>query len=891
MVAYEWIAEETKMNLNGMEPIHQTMKTPFQVLSESRKNLIARFLQGEEPFFSEKYTELLDGYFRESYEKSQIGPQLKITRNPYAVIALGGYGRKEQCLFSDVDLLFLFEKNVLDEADGLIKEMVYPLWDMGLDVGHATRSMKECIGLARKDLSVLTALTDARFICGMSNVYLNLMDQIRHKVISGSANKIIHRLVEANEERHRYFGDSSYKLEPNLKEGVGGLRDYHTILWIARIRSNIKSIRDLEYEGFLSHGEYERLKSALSFIFLVRSRLHELTKRKSDRLHFEYQIRMAEALGFIDSEGKKGVEQFLGKLHGEMELIKRLYRVFLYEQGFGEGTQRKKKPVRKTKVEGLEINRGMIGFTSPEVLVNRPFLIMEIFRESDRYHLPLSAEAQRLVREFRHLIDEGLRVHPRMIKLFERILVQGDPSYNVLDEMLDTGLLTSMIPEMGNIVNRIQFDEYHLYPVDKHALHAVQTVQRWRKEEERKNEPMCVEIYRILKNPALLHWAVLLHDIGKGTASDDHSEAGALMVYGILAKFGFSAEEIEAIAFLVREHLFLIKIATRRDINDEETCIFCTERIKDPELLRMLYLLTIADSASTGPNAWNEWTASLLRTLFLKVSKMLEKGDPVSRAQTGMVEDKKQEIRKAFRPQKSQEDLEAILHILSPRYLVSIPAADIISHIGLYDRLGKNTVVWEIAGDGRSKTRTVSICAKDAPGLFSKIAGVFTLNSIDILNVQVFTWRNNTALDIFEVKPPPDPVFETERWARALSHLQSVIEGTMDLGPALKEKMAVYRNASAKLKQRPVRVVVDNESSSFFTIVEVFAYDYPGLLYNITHTLFTLGLDVWVAKIATKVDQVVDVFYVRDFDGQKVDSREQENRIVKEVKQVIRTFS
>ena len=863
------------------------INTPCSTLIQKREELINRFLAGKEPEFTVKYALLIDDYFQESYEQSKIGPQLNITKNPYAIIALGGYGRKEQCLFSDVDLMILFEKKVVNTADELIKEMVYPLWDMGLDVGHATRSIKECVGLAKKDISVLTSLLDARFICGMSNVYFNLIEQLRYKVLNGKASKLISWLLEANEKRHDYFGDSSYRLEPNLKEGVGGLRDYHTMLWIARIKSNIKVNRDLEYEGFLSNEEYDRLKKALAFIFQVRSRLHELTQRKSDRLHFEYQIKLAQSLGFKDTTGQKGVERFLGKLHGEMEFIKQQYRVFLYEQGFGQKHHRKKKPVKKTRVEGLEINRGMIGFVASEALLENPSLIMEIFRESDRYHLPLSAEAKRLIREFSYLVNTDFRKNSRMIRLFERILVMGDPSFNVLDEMLDTGMLSRFIPELSSIVNRIQFDEYHIYPVDKHTLHALQTVQKWRKKEEKQNEPMCSEVYDELKKPALLHWAVLLHDVGKGQATDDHSEAGEILVPKILGRFNFKEEDIQTVAFLVKEHLLLIKTATRRDINDEETCIFCARRIRDTERLKMLYLLTIADSVSTGPNAWNEWTASLLRNLFVKIHKMIEKGELASEAAIEVIEEKKSKIRELLSKRKDPHGIEETMNILSPRYLLSVSTDDVISHIALNDKRNGKEVIWDITKNPKSNTRTVTLCAKDSPGLFSKIAGVFTLNSIDILNVQVFTWRNFTALDIFEVKPPPDPMFEEERWDRALKDLSAVIKGELDIKPALKEKMVTYNSIPAKIQERPCRVVVDNDTSSFFTIVEVFAYDFPGLLFNVTHTLFSLGLDVWVSKIATKVDQVVDVFYVRDFDGQKIDSKELEDRIKKEILSVI----
>jgi [protein-PII] uridylyltransferase len=877
-------AKPMKENAFCMTNSEISHENPVRRLVENRKRLINGFLAGDENRFPEKNALALDAYFQESFEKSEIGPKLDITKNPYAVIALGGYGRKEQCLFSDVDLLFLFEKKVPDKAEDLIREMVFPLWDIGLDVGHAVRSIKDCITLARQDISVLTSMLDARFICGMSNVYLNLMDQIRQKIIEGRAGQIIRQLVESNRERHAYFGDSTYRLEPNLKEGLGGLRDYHTLLWIGRIRSNIKEPRDLEYEGYLSHDEYLCLEKALSFIFEVRSRLHHMAGRKSDRLHFEYQIKMAGALNFGVENGQKPVEQFLGKLHAEMDFIKQQYQIFLHELGYHKPNSRKKKETKQTRVPELHINRGMITFASPEKIVQNPFLLLEIFRESDRHQLPLSAEAKRLVREFAPRIHQlvnqlnfqGPESSSRMVRLLERILVNGDPEGNTLDEMLETGILTQLIPEFQKIRNRIQFDEYHLYPVDKHSLHTVKMLQRWGKQEGKHNEPLCMEIYADLADPRLLHWGALLHDIGKGDAAEDHAKSGEALVPGILARFGFNDKDIETVSFLVREHLFLIKIATRRDINDERTCISCAERIKDISWLKMLYLLTVADSASTGPNAWNEWTATLLRNLFIRVLNILEKGELASEAAVGQVEKKKEQIRNAL---KKGEDADSLMEIMSPRYLLYVAAGDIMEHIRLFEMIHDDDFVWEVKANPNSDTRTVTVCAKDAPGLFSKIAGTFTLNGIDILNAQVFTWRNNIALDIFEVKPPPDRLFERERWDRAKNDLQCIVDGCLDLATALKEKTTAYRSNVSPKGERPVRVHVDNESSSFFTIIEVFAYDYLGLLYDITDALFRLGLDVWVSKIATKVDQVVDVFYIRDFDGQKVDDPGQVEKI------------
>jgi [protein-PII] uridylyltransferase len=879
------------MSLNTNVAYHQGNKnSPAGMLTENRDRLIAGFIAGNEPEFPEKHALLLDEYFQENFEKSTIGPALNITKNPYAIIALGGYGRKEQCLFSDVDLLFLFEDRVIDKAEDLIKEVVYPLWDMGLEVGYATRSIKECIGLAKKDIAVLTSLLDARFICGMSNVYLKLMDQVRKKNLNTKASRIIRQLVEGNKERHGYFGDSTYRLEPNLKEGLGGLRDYHTLLWIGRIHSNIKERRDLEYEGFLSHNEFWRLDTALSFIFEVRSRLHHLAGRKSDRLHFEYQIKLAKALRFETEDDQKPVERFLGKLHSEMEYIKQLYQVSLYELGYQDAKGRKKKETKQTKVSDLQINRGMITFVSPEKILKNPYLLMEIFRESDRYGLPLNAEANRLVKEFSPLKGDDFFSSLRMIRLFEKILISGDPKHNTLDEMLHTGVLARFIPEFAAITDRIQFDAYHLYPVDKHSLHVVRVLQRWQKDLAHSDEPLCREVYHELAHPDLLHWAALLHDIGKGSTASDHAENGEILSRGILRRFGFKDSDIELVSYVVKEHLFLIKTATRRDINDEETCISCARKIKDVEKLKMLYLLTVADSVSTGPNAWNDWTATLLRNLFLRVLKILEGGELASDEAVGLVAEKKNQIREVLSSSGYKDDPKSMLRVMSPRYLLYVPAVDIIDHLKLHGALKDNHVVWDIRKNKNSDTRTVTLCAKDVPGLFSKIAGTFTLNGIDILNAQVFTWRDNTALDIFEVRPPPDPMFEKERWDRAQSHLKSVLNDRMDLPPALKEKTATYGAGAPKIIERPVRINVNNESSSFFTIIEIFAYDYLGLLYDVTDALFRLGLDVWVSKIATKVDQVVDVFYVRDFDGQKVDSKEQEENIKAALSDVIRRF-
>jgi len=849
-------------------------------LKDQRQRLLESLDRIDAAAFLEQHTRIYDEYFRDCFESSRVGPQLGIARNPYVFIALGGYGREEQCLHSDLDLLFLFQKKVPEAAEHLIQEIVYPLWDIGLEVGYATRSLKECLSMAAKDFEVLTPILDARFLCGMSPLYSELIETVHGKILARHSRKVTGWLVRRNRARHLQHGDSTYRLEPNLKEGKGGLRDYHTLMWLARVQYQIRQPRDLEFTGKLSHAEYRELIQALHFIWDVRNRLHRLCGRKCDQLHFENQIRLAETLNYRQTNGQQPVETFLGDLQGKMEFIKHHLLMFLAELGYSPEGKPSKRRSRVSAVEGLHVDREMLHFDSLEAVLESPQLLIRIFEESLRLKMPLSAEAKRIIKELGHRLEETVANDPETVRSFERILAGSAPVFNVLREMLNTGILVKLIPPFGSIVNRIQYDEYHLYPVDKHLLRTVQTIKNITgATDNRQVDPLCAEIYKKLRRRNVLLWAALLHDIGKGGQTEDHSESGAALVRSILQSKHMDPEDVDTVAFLVAKHLYLVKAATRRDIYDEETAIQCAREIQDTERLRMLYLLTVADCIATGPNAWNEWTATLLRELFLKTLNTLEHGELASREAVREAEQKKNRVLAAVENDPDRQAIEPVFEVLSPRYLMYATPDQILEDIRRFLRLQQRDFVWNITRTADSETRTVKVCAQDRPGLFSNIAGIFTLNNIDIVDAQIFTWRNRVAVDIFTVRPPPDRLFEEDRWNRAATHLEEALAGRLDLKAALRKKISGFRRRIIVDHKRPNRIVVDNHSSSFFTIIEVFTYDYPGLLFNVTDALFSCRLDIWVAKIATKVDQVVDVFYVRDFDGQKVDAPDQVTEI------------
>ncbi len=851
------------------------MTAAFEELKESRNRLISLFSRSKATdSFQEDHTEIMDQYFRRSLQDSNTGHRLFKEKAPFAFLAVGGYGRMELSLCSDVDVLILFGTKIPSPAKELAEEIFYPLWDLGIELGYGTRAMRDCMRLCRDDFQVLASMMDSRFICGDSPLYLRLIETLQGKVIAKNAVAFCRWLEDMHEIRMETFGDASHLLEPNLKEGIGGLRDYHHILWIANALFRLRAPRDLEYLGKVSHNEYQELREHLRFIWLVRNHLHQLSGRKNDRLGFEYQEPIAQKLGFQDQDDLLAVEQFMGCLHASMTSIKALNRSFV-KTHLRRGRDHMKKVYQASDVtDELHIEDGEIGFDSATAIVSDPLLLMTIFEESSRSGCLLSMEARRLVREFLFLVDDGFMKSERAIKGLLNI-INGPNTFETLNQMHEIGFLKAYIPEFGQIEDRVQFDAYHIYPVGRHSLETV----RYLKNLNKQKEILLLDVFSELSGPEALFMAGFFHDIGK--IGKDHAEKGEAITRKILNRFSYDNRRAEDVFFLVRHHLLLVETATRRDLNDEKAVVQCARTIGDVGRLKMLYLLTWADSMATGPRAWNDWIANLVRELFFKILHILEKGELASLGASQKVKMTMAGVRREMSRQKKGLDPDGFFEAMSPRYLLASRPLDIVRHIEIaqdlkdqINSLEPSPFCLEVKESELEDCCEITFLANDRPGLFSDVAGVLALNNINILSADIYTWRDGTAVDIFKVTNPLDPIDPGRKWQKVKEDLKRTFAGKLSLAYRLGQKGKPSILSNLKKPSMGPQVIVDNESSDFFTLIEVFADDRVGLLYLITRTLFDLRLDIRIAKIATKGDQIADIFYVRDLEGQKVEDEE-----------------
>lgn len=808
-----------------------------------------------------------------------------------AMAALGGYGRGELAPYSDVDLLFLVSsQDKMREAGPLIEAVLYPLWDLKLDVGHAVRTPGQCLDLAKEDFATLSTQLDVRFLAGDVALFADFVERLYRWLAARTRKKAFFtKLKESVRERHGKYGQSPYLLEPNVKEGQGGLRDIHTIYWAAIGIYDFNELEELSGRGFLSAERLWELSEARAFLTDVRHHLHCLNRKKTDTLSFEMQEGVAGLMGYKDNGHQSGVEIFMQEYYTHGYRTKSCLEYFLsrIEEDLipPKLWEMTKRPRRVEK--GLTILRGQIELGTRAEIRRRPILMMRAYEISSASGLPISQRSLEVIRNNLDLVDEEYRTNPAIAACFLRAVaglperIPNSPSNLAAMQFID--FLEAYIPELGAVRAQVQHDAYHVHTVD---VHLVMTLWELKKiafaDKDADGEDFERSVYNEVDNKEVLFLAALLHDIGKGHG-DDHARRGAELIPNIGARLGLSEEAVDDLKFLVEAHLFLVRTAMRRDLTEEKLIVDCARRVQTVQRLNMLHLLTFADSRATGPGVMNQWKGTLLRDLYKKIFKVLTRSDLAGKVMAEWTDNLLLEVVARLEGVLAPGEIDRHLTKMSAHYLAVMNPELVVKHIMMERELiVKDLPLLFEVEEKEGGYCEVTIMAQDRPGLLSRMAGVFTLHNINILGSQVFTRTSNIALDIFQVGYPPDKLFADKAWLKVKEDCHKVLTGHMALDFRLARKRPMLKKTKT-VTQQPNKVEVDNETSDFYTIVEVYTYDRLGLLYDVTRTLYDLQLSISIAKISTQVEQVVDVFYVRDFLGQKILDEKQ----IKEVKDAL----
>lgn len=781
-----------------------------------------------------------------------------------AVLALGGYGRKELSPFSDVDLLFLYPEKRDPQVEEAVCKVLYPLWDVGYDLGYSVQSLEECLELADSEPQFLTALLDARRITGDTALAQALKSQVHAFLQKDGGRRWQEYILEERRKRHLRYGDSAFFLEPHLKEGLGGLRDIHMIQWIGKALYEAQDLSGLEKRGLLSRKDREGLGQSQDFLLRLRNQLHYAAGRKTDLLSFDFQEAMAEWAGAKPQGDFLAVEVFM------REVYRHLQRVQVIHQNFFERMvehPRKGTTKREVLEEGVYLEGDRLYLESPQVLQDKPVLLMKVFWYALKRGAWLSRETIGWIEQGLDRVDEDFRHSRSVSELFLEILKDLKTPRTLLETLLQSGLLTRYLPEWEATVCRTQFDTYHVYTVDIHMLLTVMELKKIGQGRYMKEEPLLFGIWGEVEDFTVLYLAALLHDIGKGQGKN-HAQEGAKMIPTLADRLKLPLETAQEIAFLVKHHLLLVETALRRDLNDEELMIRLAQTIGSSARLKMLYLLSYADALATGPRAWNAWKSLLLKELFFKLLHILEKGELTTGKALEALADNQRRVVALLENEMPAKEVQELLEKMPSSYLLSVPPEAMAGHLRLLRQLNGEPFLWSV--EPKEELYEVVICCHDRPGLFSRLTGVFALNHINILGAQIFTRSDGVALDIFQVQAPLDPLFPEETWRNIYNQLSKAVSGKLSLDHRLAQKKPAWDFAPKPVIKTPSRVVIDNHGSDFCTIIEVYTQDRLGLLYDITKTLSDMELNITFAKISTKVDQVVDVFYVTDLEGQKI---------------------
>ena len=798
-----------------------------------------------------------------------------------AVVAVGGYGRGTLAPGSDIDLLFVLPYKQTPWGESVAEFMLYVLWDLGFKVGHATRRVDECIRLSKSDMTIRTSILEARFVVGEVALYDDLVERFFKDVVSGTSAAFIAAKLAEREERHRRQGTSRYLVEPNVKEGKGGLRDLNALFWIAKDFYQVMNPEELVTKGVFSRAEYARFRKAEDFLWAVRCNLHFVAGRADERLSFDVQPEIAIRLGYQSHPGLSEVERFMkhyfliAKSVGDLTLIFSTGLELHHAKappvlGRVLGRIARRGPGRIAGTADFVIEHDRLTVASEDVFRRDPVNLIRFFHVADRQKLPYHPDALKLLTRSLALITPDLRENEEANRLFLEILTSRGNPEATLRRMNETGVLGRFIPDFGRVVAMMQFNMYHHYTVDEHTLRALGALSEIEKGNASDELPLTTEIFPQIKNRRALYLAVFVHDIAKGRP-EDHSIAGARVARRLAKRFGFSAGEIDLCGWLVEQHLTMSMTAQQRDIADRKTIRDFAGVVQTIERLKLLLILTVADIRAVGPGVWNGWKGQLLRTLYYETEPYLLGGhSQLSRGQR--VAAAQDEFAEAVVDWPAEEREDYLKRHYAP-YWLRVDLEHKLAHAALLrtaDRSGQRLATSAMVRRFEGITE-ITIVAPDHPRLLSTMAGACTVAGANIVDAQIFTTTDGMALDTVAVtRELPDDADELRRAERIGRLIEAALTGRERLPDSIARKVGSRRVSRAF--RLPTDIRVDNALSEQFTVVEASGLDRPGLLYDLTRTLSDLNLNIASAHIATFGERAVDVFYVTDLTGQKIAS-------------------
>ncbi|MCM2563507.1 [protein-PII] uridylyltransferase [Lutimaribacter sp. EGI FJ00015] len=802
-----------------------------------------------------------------------------------ALFAVGGYGRGEMAPQSDVDLLFLTPTKITAWAESVIESMLYILWDLRLKVGHSSRTIRDCIRLGSDDYTIRTALLEHRWLGGDAELAQELDRRLWDELFLGSASDFIEAKLAERDSRHVKQGER-YVVEPNVKEGKGGLRDLQTLYWIAKYVHRVQKVEDLVPLGVFLPDEFDTFNQAETFLWAVRCHLHLITGRPTDQLTFDMQVEVAARMGYTDKAGRRAVEHFMQDYFRHATAVGDLTRIFLTKL---EADHTKGAPLlerifrRRRRVKpGYQVVHGRLAIADNADFLSDKLNLLRLFEEALRTGMLIHPDAMRLVTANLHLVDDDMRNNREARRIFLDLLLKHGNPERALRRMNELGVLSAFIPEFEPIVAMMQFNMYHSYTVDEHTIQCIRVLSEIEHGDLTEELPVASSILQEGVNRKVLYVALLLHDIGKGR-DEDHSVLGAQIARKVAPRLGLNRNDCDTVEWLVRYHLLMSDMAQKRDLSDPRTLRDFAKAVKTRKRLDLLTVLTVCDIRGVGPGTWNNWKAMLLRQLHRETARALEHGlEELNRENRGT------EARRTLRAALDGWEPAAIKRETSrhyPPYWQGLDTATQVVFANLLRDLPDSEVGIDLAIDEDRDATRACFALADHPGIFSRLAGALALVGANVVDARTYTSKDGYATAVFWVQDGDGSPYEAERLPRLRQMIHKTLKGEIKTTEAIRTRDKIKKRERAF--RVPTSITFDNEGSEIYTIIEVDTRDRPGLLFDLTRTLANNNVYIASAVIATYGEQVVDTFYVKDMFGLKFHSDPKQKALEKKLREAI----